>query len=102
MSNIIVGETMTEFKKCVKWLKSGKYLPSIMRDFHDQKKIFKHMHLIYRDNKSLTVNWIDGHIYVIDCFLWYMASRGYTLQKSKKKIKFRDFSVNESGFTSRD
>ncbi|HBE9089627.1 TPA: hypothetical protein KNG84_001649, partial [Serratia fonticola] len=27
-----------------KWLKSGEYLPAFMRDFHDQKDIFKAMH----------------------------------------------------------
>ena len=30
-------------------------------------------------------------IYIIDWFLWYMAGRGYTLQKSRKKVNFREF-----------
>ena len=72
------------------WLDELKYLPEFLRDFHDQKEIFKHMHEIYRGSDSLTVGWVDGQIYTIDCFLWYMASRGYTLQKSRKKVKFRD------------
>ncbi|STI23922.1 Uncharacterised protein [Escherichia coli] len=32
----------------------------------------------------------DGHIYVIDTFLWYMARCGYTLQKSRKNVEFKD------------
>ncbi len=75
------------------WLKSGEYLPKFMRDFHDQKDLFKAMHILYesKDNKSPhqnKPNWIEGQCYVIDWFLWYMAIRGYTLQKSRKKLQF--------------
>lgn len=78
--------------KLTKWLKSMEYLPEVLRDFHDQKNIFKSMHFLYQDNESAdtTPNWRDGHIYVIDWFLWFMASRGYTLQRSRKKVAFRD------------
>lgn len=31
----------------------------------------------------------DGHIYVVDTFLWYMARCGYTLQRSRKQVEFR-------------
>ena len=37
-----------------------------------------------------SVNWIAGHCYVIDIFLWWMARRGYTLQRTRKKGAFRD------------
>ena len=77
--------------KLDEWLKSGRYLPKFMRDFHDQKRLFKGMHYQYEGNESLVLSWIDGHCYVIDCFLWYMASRGYTLQKTKTKLEFREF-----------
>lgn len=74
------------------WLKSGEYLPEFMRDFHDQKDLFKTIHSLYRDSENVNdmPNWVQGHQYVIDWFLWYMASRGYTLQKSRKKLKFRE------------
>ena len=77
----------------IKWMNSGKYLPKILRDFHDQKDLFKTMHYLYRDSQSVkdVPNWINGQIYVIDWFLWYMAQRGYTLQKSRKRVKFREF-----------
>lgn len=33
-----------------KWLESGNYLPKFMRDFHDQKDLFKSMHYLYQDD----------------------------------------------------
>jgi hypothetical protein len=77
------------------WLKSGEHLPKFMRDFHDQKDLFKTIHTLYRENEDAEKkpNWVDGHIYVIDWFLWYMASRGYTLQKSRKQVDFKEHVV---------
>lgn len=71
-----------------KWLQSGEYLPVFMRDFHDQKDLFKAMHHIIT-NANENGNARDGHIYVVDTFLWYMARCGYTLQKSRKDVQFR-------------
>lgn len=75
--------------KLSKWLTSGEYLPYFMRDFHDQKDVFKAMHNTIT-NANDNGNPRDGHIYVIDTFLWYMARCGYTLQKSRKDVPFRD------------
>lgn len=72
-----------------KWLQSGEYLPSFMRDFHDQKDIFKAMHHTIT-NADENGNWRDGHIYVVDTFLWYMARCGYTLQCSRKHVNFKN------------
>ena len=74
------------------WLDSGQYLPEMLRDFHDQKNLFKVLHHTYdgQENDG-TPNWVNGHCYVIDWFLWYMAARGYTLQKSRKNVEFREF-----------
>ena len=71
----------------ISWRKKGKHLPRFMRDFHDQKDLFKTMHdlTIQEENK---ISWIDGHIYVIDMFLWFMARFGYTLQKTKTRLDF--------------
>ncbi len=55
------------------FLSDGAYLPEPLRDFHDQK-----------------VNWVDAHCYVIDIFLWFMARRGWTLQRSRSGLEFRD------------
>jgi hypothetical protein len=75
------------------WMKSGKYLPPILRDFHDQKDLFKAMHQIVSVDKHdycKEVGWIEGQCYVIDIFLWFMARRGYTLQKSRQRFEFND------------
>lgn len=75
------------------WLNQGKHLPEFMRDFHYQKELFKAMHEIVIEDKSKLEKrptWIQGHIYVIDVFLWFMARRGYTLQRSRSKMTFRD------------
>lgn len=60
-----------------------------MRDFHDQKDVFKAMHNTIT-NANENGNPHDGHIYVVDTFLWYMARCGYTLQKSRKQVEFKD------------
>lgn len=69
-----------------------KYLPDFMKDFHDQKDIFKAIHQLYQSNESLQKmpnGWIDNHIFTIDYFLWFMGQHGYKLQKIKSKsIKF--------------
>jgi hypothetical protein len=80
--------------KLKQWLESGKYLPDRMRDFHDQKDLFKSMHYLQQDNEGgkHTPSWVDGHVYIIDRFLWFMASRGYTLQKTRiKNVEFIDW-----------
>ena len=77
------------------WMKSGKYLPRILRDFHDQKDLFKAMHQIVAVDKHeycKDVGWVQGQCYVIDIFLWFMARRGYTLQRTRQRFDFNDLS----------
>lgn len=71
------------------WLKGGDYMPPEFRDFHDQKDLFKAMHNKIH-NADENGNARDGHIYVVDTFLWFMARCGYTLQRSRKKLPFKD------------
>lgn len=75
------------------WLQSGGYLPYFLRDFHGQKDVFKAMHDTIA-NANENGNARDGHIYVIDTFLWYMGRCGYTLQKSRKSVEFKDMQVD--------
>ena len=80
--------------KLQNYLRSMQFLPERLRDFHDQKDLFKSMHYLYQDGEGAKdkPNWVDGHVYVIDWFLWFMASRGYTLQKTRKQgIEFKDW-----------
>ena len=79
------------------WLKSGEYLPEPLRDFHDQKEVFKAMHEIVRERPDATVrrpDWIAGQCYVIDVFLWFMAQRGWTLQRTRRRGNFRDLEAD--------
>ncbi len=75
------------------YLSSLEYLPEAMRDFHDQKNLFKSMHYLYQDDPHSDMpSWVIGHQYTVDWFLWFMASRGYTLQKSRRKgIEFEEW-----------
>lgn len=79
----------------LEWRSKGRHLPEFMRDFHDQKDLFKAIHDTYAHDtnpeaSNNVVNFRDGMIYVIDVFLWFMASRGYTLQKCRTKVEFID------------
>lgn len=79
------------------WLKAGKYLPPVLRDFHDQKGVFKTMHERIKEDPASFIkrpDWIAGQCYVIDTFLWFMARRGYTLQKSRANLPFRDLQAD--------
>lgn len=79
------------------WLKSGEYLPEVLRDFHDQKDIFKAMHEIIPERPEDVIkrpNWTTGQCYVIDVFLWFMARRGYTLQRTRRHGNFRDLKTD--------
>lgn len=80
------------------WLKSGEYLPPFMRDFHDQKDVFKTLQEVVerrnakdgRGSYTADLTWITAHVYTVDVFLWIMARHGYTLQRSRKRVPFAD------------
>ena len=78
------------------WLKSGSYLPAPLRDFHDSKDVFKTMHTliaIEKNDYAKSVSWVTGQCYVIDVFLWLMARRGWTMQRSRAKVEFNHLGV---------
>lgn len=70
------------------------HLPEFLKDFHDQKEIFKIIQGWATDQNEfnkLPNSWIDNQIFVIDYFLWCMALHGYKLQKIKSKdVEFLD------------
>ncbi len=73
------------------FIDSSEYLPRILRDFHDQKDVFKTIHNHCAENESVKkLSWIDAHCYTVDIFLWFMARHGYTLQKPRAKVEFDD------------
>jgi hypothetical protein len=90
--------------KIQQYLSDGKYLPDFMKDFHDQKDLFKAIYAQYSEgnNKKLLndVNWVDAHCFTIDVFLWWMGSHGYKLQKVRNRhIKFYDKNETIKYFT---
>lgn len=71
------------------WMEKAQYLPPELRDFHDQKDLFKAIHdLVHANPGTKRVSWVDAHIYTVDVFLWFMATRGYTLQRSRARMPF--------------
>ena len=74
------------------WLRSGSHLPKVLRDFHDQKHLFKCLdEAISRQQQAIKnieswepssmPNWMTCHIYTVDYFLWFMARHGYVLRR---------------------
>lgn len=84
------------------WVKSGEHLPEFMRDFHDQKRLFKRIdESVTPQRREFVPDWVSAQIYVIDFFLWFMARRGYTLQKSHKILEFVDLKSDLEDFDRR-
>ena len=79
-----------------KWMTSGSYLPDFMRDFHDQKDLFKALDEVAERSVAngnayiKDLSWVGAQVYTVDIFLWVMAKHGYTLQKTRKPFSFGD------------
>jgi len=74
------------------YTESSKHLPPFLRDFHGQKDLFKTIwgrtNLSSFPKEVQNLGWVNFHILIIDLFLWWMAKRGYTLQRSRQKVEF--------------
>ena len=85
-------------KNVDQWLKTTTdYLPPFMRDFHDAKALFKAIDELVTKREGDLVkrpSWIEAHVYTVDVFLWFMARRGYTLQRSRANVQFRDLQAD--------
>ena len=88
-----------------KWFESRQYLPPFLRRHDSQKDLFKCIHGSVDVGLSVPMsppNWIDAQCYVIDVFLWYMAKRGYTLQRCRNRsIDFYDLQKDLEAFEQR-
>lgn len=79
-----------------RWRDDGEHLPEFMRDFHDQKDVFKAIGSVPPPSSSIgaaEINWMQAHVYTVDRFLWFMARHGYVLRKSSAKLPFDDIGV---------
>ena len=75
------------------YMGNGENLPEFIKDFHDQKDLFKAIYDLWREENDVLqkVNWVDAHVFSIDILLWWMGLHGYKLQKIRKKdVKFYD------------
>lgn len=82
----------------------GKYLPPEFEDFHAQKDLFRAIHdVIAVDRKEYVkgVDWVTGHVYTIDVFLWFMAQHGWKLQKDRRRLKFNNINETVRGMKER-
>ncbi len=96
---------MSEEKSVDAFRKDGKYLPPALRDFHDQKDIFKLIHrvtMVEKHEYCKEISWVAGQCYVIDIFLWTMARFGYTLQRSRSNVQFLDMDAAIKGMKSEE
>lgn len=90
------------------WMARGDHLPAALKDFHDQKEIFKLMHELQQpadgceSDPAHSLDYKTGQCYVIDRFLHFMARRGYTLQQSKKQLPFLDMQSELNAKRERD
>ena len=78
------------------WRDAGNHLPEFMRDFHDQKDVFKAIAAIPAPSDTIAaaeITWPQAHVYTIDRFLWFMARHGYVLRKSGAKLPFHDIAA---------
>jgi hypothetical protein len=80
------------------WLSDGRYLPTFMRDFHDQKDLFRYLDGIRERSDANAqgapamagVDSRAAHVYTVNVFLWVMAKNGWTLQRARKRFSFGD------------
>ena len=95
--------TAQDIEQLTAWRRAGKHLPRFMRDFHDQKLLFKFIHDQTGAHEPSTngftpPSWVDAQIYVIDYFLWCMARHGFTLQRCRASIPFADLGAEMQAF----
>ncbi len=85
-----------EHAALMKRLGNGEHLPKWMRDFHDQKELFKAIEQSMGLEKTACVEgvgWVSAHCYTTDKFLVFMAAHGYVLAKTGE---FGDYDIAET------
>ncbi len=77
--------------------KELKYLPDFIKDFHNQKDLFKIIHGWYNphsiENELLKkITFRDGQIFIIDYVLWCLSKYGFKIQRNNiEKSKFNSY-----------
>ena len=79
-----------EKKNNKQWRDEQGHLPDFMKDFHDQKNLFKALSSSFANAEECPLSFRDGQIYTIDWFLWFMAIHGYKLTKTTANVEYKD------------
>ena len=77
-------------KNNLEWRNEEGHLPNFLKDFDDQRDIFKAIQACFENSEDCPINLEEAHVYTIDWFLWFMAIHGYTLQKTRAKVEQKD------------
>lgn len=91
----------------IEYTQQRRNLPDFLKDFHDQKDVFKTIQDLYGDHPSndslrkLPNSWADNHIYVIDFFLWFLGQHGWKLQRDRSNVEFYDIHATLKEFSER-
>lgn len=83
-------------EKMENYLNNKDYLPGFMKVQNEQDLLFKRLQVIVnnRVKKDSFGSYLEeltrenGQEYIVNIFLRYMAEHGYTLQKSRKRVRF--------------
>lgn len=71
-------------------------MPKFMRDFHDQKELFKAIdETTAPPPDGYNVSWVQAHVYTTDRFLAFMARHGYRLRRVNKDAPNVEDTVEE-------
>lgn len=71
------------------FVEEGLHLPDFLKDFHDQKDLFKYLGEIKSRKPPIAAEgWVYDQIFTIDYFLWILGQCGWTLQRSRRPIEF--------------
>lgn len=69
------------------WRQEQGHLPEFLKDFHDAKALFRTLSVFFENSDECPISWVDGHVFTIDYFLWFMAIHGYKLTKTRADVE---------------
>lgn len=74
------------------WRKELNFLPPYLRDFHNQKDLFKVLHWVWMPHGGIgeLINFRSGMTYMMDGFLWTLARHGLVIYRSSARLPFED------------
>ena len=77
------------------WLRAEEHLPYFLKDFHDQKVVFRELEEWGRNPSRpalYEVPAVCAQLYVMDVLLPWLAHHGYTVQRTRARLPFYNLS----------